>query len=217
MAYKFTFDISKLSVGLFEEAEKYSQIEGIHERLDEISTKLVKKYQIDEITGLSFSDSIILIQDIIRIQIKNRLLRTYLIKSRKRAVFLPHCCRKYMDSNCKAEFKSETSTYICKHCSKDCMVSQATNFANKENYDVFVLPGGSCVGKIFEKYSYDGIIGVACTEELKLGTECLMEYKIPAMSVPLTKNGCSGTKFNLQMFKKIIVGLKQKQPKMDIS
>jgi len=217
MAYKFTFDISKLSVGLFEEAEKYSQIEGIHERLDEISTKLVKKYQIDEITGLSFSDSIILIQDIIRIQIKNRLLRTYLIKSRKRAVFLPHCCRKYMDSNCKAEFKSETSTYICKHCSKDCMVSQATNFANKENYDVFVLPGGSCVGKIFEKYRYDGIIGVACTEELKLGTECLMEYKIPAMSVPLTKNGCSGTKFNLQMFKKIIVGLKQKQPKMDIS
>jgi len=192
MAYKFTFDISKLSVGLFEEAEKYSQIEGIHERLDEISTKLVK-------------------------QIKNRLLRKYFIKSRKRAVFLPHCCRKYMDSNCKAEFKSETSTYICKHCSKDCMVSQATNFANKENYDVFVLPGGSCVGKIFEKYSYDGIIGVACTEELKLGTECLMEYKIPAMSVPLTKNGCSGTKFNLQMFKKIIVGLKQKQPKMDIS
>jgi uncharacterized protein len=61
-----------------------------------------------------------------------------------------------MDSNCKAEFKPETSTYICKHCSKDCMVSQATKFAKKENYDVFVLPGRSCVGKIFEKYVYDG-------------------------------------------------------------
>ena len=205
MAYKFTFDISKLPVELFEETEKYSQIEGIHERLDEISTKLVKKYQIDKLTDLSFSESIILIQDVIRIQIKNRLLRKYFIKSRKRAVFLPHCCRKYMDSNCKAEFKPETSTYICKHCSKDCMVSQATKFAKKENYDVFVLPGGSCVGKIFEKYAYDGIIGVACTDELKLGTECLMELKIPALGIPLTKNGCSGTKFNLQTFKKIVV------------
>ena len=205
MAYKFTFDISKLPVELFEETEKYSQIEGINERLDEISTKLVKKYQIDKLTDLSFSESILLIQDVVRIQIKNRLLRKYFIKSRKRAVFLTHCCRKHMDSNCKAEFKPETSTYICKHCSKDCMVSQATKFAKKENYDVFVLPGGSCVGKIFEKYRYDGIIGVACTEELKLGTECLMEYKIPAMSVPLVKNGCSGTKFNLQTFKKIIV------------
>ena len=204
MAYKFTFDISKLPVELFEETEKYSQIEETHERFDEISTKLVKKYQIDKLTDLSFSKSIILIQDVIRIQIKNRLLNKYFIKSRKRAVFLPHCCRKYMDSNCKAEFKPETSTYICKHCSKDCMVSQATKFAKKENYDVFVLPGGSCVSKIFEKYVYDGIIGVACTEELKLGTECLMEYKIPAMSVPLVKNGCSGTKFNLQTFKNII-------------
>ena len=204
MAYKFTFDISKLPLELFEETEKYSQIAGIHERLDEISTKLVKKYQIDKLADLSFSESIILIQDAIRIQIKNRLLRKYFIKSKKRAVFLPHCCRKYMDSNCKAEFKSETSTYVCKHCSKDCMVSQATKFAKKENYDVFVLPGGSCVSKIFEKYAYDGIIGVACTEELKLGTECLMEYKIPAMSVPLVKNGCSGTKFNLQTFKNII-------------
>ena len=205
MAYKFTFDISKLPVELFEETEKYSQIEGIHEKLDEISTKLVKKYQLDKLTGLSFSDSIILIQDIIRIHIQNRLLRKYFIKSRKRAVFLPHCCRKHMDSNCKAEFKPETSTYICKHCSKDCMVSQATKFAKKENYDVFVLPGGSCVNKIFEKYAYDGIIGVACTDELKLGAECLMEFKIPAMGVPLIKNGCSGTKFNLQTLKKIIV------------
>ena len=88
------------------------------------------------------------------------------------------------------------------------MVSRAAKLAKKENYDVFVLPGGSCVGKIFEKYAYDGIIGVACTDELKLGTECLMELKIPALGIPLTKNGCSETQFNLQTFKKIIVEAK---------
>jgi hypothetical protein len=204
MAYKFTFDISKLPLALFSDTEKHSQIEGISEKIEDISRKLVKKYQLEKLTGLSINNSTILIQDIIKIHIQNRLIKKIFYRSKKRAVFLPHCCRKYMNSNCKAEFKPQTSTYICKHCSKDCMVSQATKFAKKEKYDVYVLPGSSCVSKIFKNNAYDGIIGIACTDELKLGTDCLMELNIPALGIPLIKNGCSGTKFNLQEFKSIL-------------
>ena len=85
-----------------------------------------------------------------------------------------------MDSNCKAAFKLDTSSYECKHCSKDCMVSQATSYAKKEGYDVYVLPGASCLSKIFEKKRYEGIVGVACTDEIKLAIKTLMKlyYKI---------------------------------------
>ena len=84
------------------------------------------------------------------------------------------------------------------------MISQATKFAKKENYDVYILPGASCVGKIFQKVKYSGIVGVACTEELKVASECLKEFKIPAQGIILTKNGCCETLFNFELFKKIL-------------
>ena len=205
MSYKFSFDLTKLPFELFKESEKFSQMANIIENINEIAIDLVKKYNVDKITGLPFSDSITLVEDIIDVQIKNQILKKYFLKSKKRAVFLPHCCRKHMDSNCKAEFNSETSSYICKHCSKNCMVSQATKFAKRKNYDVYILPGSSCVEKILQTNAYDGIIGVACTNELKLATRCLMEFKIATQCIPLTKNGCSGTKFNLETLKKIII------------
>jgi len=210
MAYKFTFDLSELPIGLFKKTEKYSQQKNIHQKISEISRKLVEKFDIDKMTGLLKAESIILIEDIIEIHIKNQALKKFFKKSKKRAVFLPHCCRKYMDSNCKATFNSEISSYTCQHCSKDCMVSQATTFAKKEGYDVYILPGASCASKIFQKTRYGGIIGIACTDELKLAAKCLMEFKIPGQGIPLIKNGCSGTIFDFSIFKKIIVETKEK-------
>ena len=109
-----------------------------------------------------------------------------------------------MDSRCKAEFSSETSTYHCKHCSKDCLVSKATKIAEKENYDVYILPGASCIRKIINKKLYDGIIGIACTDELNLGIEILDDHSISAQAIPLLKNGCSDTEFNIETLKKLI-------------
>ena len=109
-----------------------------------------------------------------------------------------------MDSRCKAEFRTNTSSYVCKHCSKDCLISKATRLAEKERYDVYILPGASCVRKIISLKSYDGIVGVACTEEIKLATDMLKDLGISSQAIPLLKNGCSDTRFNLETLKEVI-------------
>ena len=88
---------------------------------------------------------------------------------------------------------------------RDCMVSQATKYAKKEGYDVYILPGASCLSKIFQKERYEGIVGIACTDEIKLAVKSLMKLKIPCEAIPLLKNRCSGTKFNFENLKNILV------------
>ena len=204
MSYDFTFDLSKLPQTLFKEISEFSEKGGITEKIGEIAINLVKKFNIDKITGLPTCDSITVIEDLIDANIKNSIHKESFVKTNKRVLFLPHCCRKYMDSRCKADFDPKTSSYICKHCSNDCQVHKATGLAKKENFDVFVLPGSSCVKKIFQKNSYDGVIGVACTEEIGLATKILERFNISVQNIPLIKNGCSGTKFNFKFLKMVI-------------
>jgi hypothetical protein len=204
MAYKFTFDISKLPKKLFIETYEFCELNPNIESLDDIAEKFVKKFDVDKLSGLTFDNAKILIQDIIDIQIKNIHLRNYFDKSHSRALFLPHCCRKFMDSRCKAEFKIETSSYECSNCSNDCMVNLATRIAKTEGYDVYILPGASCLSKIFDKKRYEGVVGIACTDEIKLANKCLFKLKIPAQAIPLLKNGCAETLFSVDALRKIL-------------
>ena len=205
MSYDFTFDLSKLSQTLFKEISEFSEMGRItYEKIGEIAITLVKKFNVDKITGLTACDSIIVIEDLINANIKNSHHREHFLKTNKRVLFLPHCCRKYMDSRCMAGFDTETSSYICKHCSNDCQVHKATELSKKENFDIYVLPGSSCVKKIIQKNSYDGVIGVACTEEISLSTKILEKFNIAVQNIPLIKNGCSGTQFNFEFFKRVV-------------
>lgn len=198
MACKFTFDLSKIPRELFEETEVFVKQISLKRKIDTFAKNMVKKYNIDKLGDLSFNDALSVMRDIIEIQKSNQRLKTFFVKSNDRAVFLPHCCRKYMDSNCKATFEPTTSTYTCTHCSKDCMVNKATEYAKNEGYDVYILPGASCLNKIFTKKKYTGIIGIACTDEIKLASKSLLKMRIPTQAIPLLKNGCAGTLFNLE-------------------
>ena len=204
MSYSFTFDLSKLSQTLFKDIAELSEKGKVPKKIGDMARNLVKRFNVNKITGLPVGDSITVIEDIINIHIKNSLYREPFLKTSKRALFLPHCCRKYMDSRCKANFDLETSTYICNHCSEDCLINQATKLGKKENYDVYVLPGGSCVRKIIQKNAYKGIVGVACTDELKLAEGILEQFDISSQGIPLLKNGCSETRFNFETLRKII-------------
>ena len=51
--------------------------------------------------------------------------------------------------------------------------------------------------KITKNNKYEGILGVACTEELKIGGEYLKSIGVAGQALPLLKNGCASTKFNL--------------------
>lgn len=204
MAYKFTFDISKLPKEVSDEIIKFCEKKTKNLKINEIADKLVKKYNIDKKIGLTFEETVTLIKDFLLIEINNNFLKRYFTKANKKALFLPHCCRKYMDSNCKAVFKQETASYECQHCSSDCMVSQATKYAKQEGYDVYILPGASCLNKIFQKQKYEAIVGVACTDEIKLATESLNKLNIPVQAIPLLKNGCAGTVFSFKALKGVL-------------
>lgn len=208
MGYSFTFDLSKLSHSLFKEIAEFSEKGKITERIGDVAKNLVKKFNVDKITGLAIHDSITIIEDLINANLKNSLHKENFqsTSNNRRVIFLPHCCRKYMDSRCKAGFDSKTSSYLCKHCSEDCQVHLATQLAKKEKYDLFVLPGSSCVKKIFQNKIYEGVIGVACTEEIVLVTNILEQLNIASQNVPLIKNGCSSTKFNFETLKNVILG-----------
>jgi hypothetical protein len=165
---------------------------------------MIKTFKIQEATGLNISDAVVVIQDLIDMQAVNLIQRKKFLQTKKRALFLPHCSRKYMDGRCKAVFDESIPSYVCAHCSPDCQVNKADGLARKKGYDVFVLPGGSCAAKILKSGGYEGIVGVACGEEIKLSGELLSETGLAGQAIPLIKNGCSSTVFNMDTLVKTL-------------
>lgn len=160
--------------------------------------EVIKKFKIQEATGLNFSDIVILLQDLIEIQARNVVEREKFLQTHRRALFLPHCSRKYMDGRCKATFNPDVPTYVCVHCSSDCLINKAVTFAENKGYDVYILPGGSCINKILTSKCYDGAVGVACGEEIKISGDALKSRGVAGQAVPLIKNGCANTVFNTE-------------------
>ena len=176
----------------------------MHKRAGKIALEIVKRFKVQELTGLNLSDAVLLLEDLIDIQARNIVERENFMQTGKRALFLPHCSRKYMDNRCKADFNPKIPTYVCNHCSSDCLIHKAVTVAEKKGYDVYILPGGSCIPKILKTKHYEGVVGVACGEEIKLGGEILRKLGITGQAVPLIKNGCANTSFNLETLLKIL-------------
>jgi len=204
MPYKFTFDISKTPHHFFAEIAVASYQRGVHKVFLNTLQDIIKKFRLQEATGLNVQDAIVLIQDLIDIQAANLMTRGKFLETKKRALFLPHCSRKYMDGRCKAMFDANIPSYVCAHCSPDCDVNKADKIAKEKGYDVYVLPGGSCVPKILKTHKYEGIVGVACGEEVKMSLDLLSSMSVIGQSVPLLKNGCSNTVFNLETLTKTL-------------
>jgi hypothetical protein len=204
MPYKFTFDISKASQHFFAELAVIGYQKGLNKVLGRTLQDIVKKFKIQEATGLNLQDTVILIQDLVDMHAVNLMERNRFLQTHKRALFLPHCTRKYMDSRCKAIFDSSLPSFVCAHCSVDCMVNQAEAVAKAKGYDVYVLPGGSCVSKILSVNKYEGVVGVACGDEAKMSLDVLNGMGVVGQAVPLLKNGCANTTFNLETLTKTL-------------
>lgn len=204
MPYKFTFDISKTPHHFFTELALAGYQRGVHKVFLNTLQDIIKKFRIQEATGLNVQDAVVLFQDLIDIQASNLIQRGKFLQTKKRALFLPHCSRKYMDGRCKAIFDTNIPSYICAHCSPDCEVNKADSLAKQKGYDVYILPGGSCVPKILKANKYEGIIGVACGEEVKMSLDLLNSMDVTGQSVPLLKNGCASTVFNMDTLAKTL-------------
>jgi hypothetical protein len=177
---------------------------GMHKTFLKTARDLILKFRIQEATGLNLSDAVVLLQDLIDLQAINTIERRKFLQTKARALFLPHCARKYMDCRCKATFNSEIPSYICSHCSDDCLVNKADQYAKKKGYDVYLLPGGSCIPKILKSSKYEGIVGVACGEEMKMLSPLLSCMDVAGQGIPLIKNGCANTIFNVETLVKVL-------------
>jgi hypothetical protein len=204
MPYKFTFDLSNVPRFFFTELATVSYQTGMHTAVLKTSLDIIKKFKIEETTGLNVNDAVVLLHDLMDMQAANMLDRDKFLESKKRALLLPHCSRKYMDSRCKAFFDTSIPSYICAHCSEDCLVSQADKVAKEKGYDIFVLPGGSCIPKILGNTKYEGVVGVACGEEAKMLRPLLSNMNVAVQAIPLIKNGCANTVFNMETLVKVL-------------
>lgn len=204
MPYNFTFDLSKLPRFFFNELAILSYQKGMHKTVLNTLKDVIIKFKIQEATGLNLTDAVVLFQDLVELNGINLVQRKKFLKTKKRALFLPHCTRKYMDNRCQATFDPTLPSYKCKHCSEDCLVSKANCLAKSKGYDVYVVPGGSCVPKIVKKTMYEGAIGIACGEEMKMSGEVLSSMDVAGQAIPLIKNGCANTAFSLETLRKTL-------------
>jgi len=197
MPYKFTFDFSKTPHHFFTEIALASYQKGVHKVFLKTLQGIIRKFKIQEATGLNLQDAVVVIQDLIDMQAWNMMQHENFLRTRKRALFLPHCSRKFMDGRCKATFEASLPSYVCAKCSPDCNINKAVTTAKAKGYDVYVVPGGSCIPKILKTKGYEGAIGVACGEEIKMSGELLNSMNVAGQGVPLLKNGCANTVFNM--------------------
>src|SRR5665647_1019418 len=204
MPYRFTFDLSKVPRFFFTEIAKVSYQKGMHKAVLNKLHELILRFKIQEATGLNLADAVVLLKDFIDLQAINSIERGRFLQTKKRAIFLPHCSRKYMDNRCKASFNPDIPNYTCAHCSEDCMVNKADLYARKKGYDVYLLPGGSCIPKILKNSRYEGIVGVACGEEMKIMGPLLSGMNVTGQGIPLIKNGCASTVFNMETLRKVL-------------
>ena len=204
MPYKFTFDLTKVPHFFFNEIATVSYQRGMHKTFIKKLQELIVTFRIQEATGLNLSDALVLLEDFIDLQSTNMVERGKFLQSKRRALFLPHCSRKYLDNRCKAGFSPDIPTYTCAHCSEDCLVNQASQVAGEKGYDVYVVPGGSCIPKILKSTKYEGIVGVACGEEIKMFGPYFNDTDMARQSIPLIKNGCANTIFNMETLTKVL-------------
>ena len=204
MPYQFTFDLSTVPHFFFSEIARISYQKGMHKKLLNTLQDVIKNCRIQEATGLNLSDAVVLLQDFIDLQAVNLLERRRFLQAKKRALFLPHCSRKYMDRRCKAFFDANIPSYTCAHCSNDCLINKAERLAKAKGYDVYVIPGGSCISKILKTNQYEGVAGVACGEEIKISVDALGSMNVAGQAIPLIKNGCANTAFNMETLVKTL-------------
>lgn len=202
--YSFIYDLTHIPQGGLKKLFALTYKARLHKLLGGHAKRLVKAFKIDEATGLNLVDAIALIEDLIEVQVANKIQRDKFEKAQRRALLLPHCARSRMDKQCMADFKADVPTYDCKSCRASCLINKATALGKAKGYDVYVIPGGACAERILKDKKYDGVVGVACGMELKMGLGLMKKLGIPGQGIFLTKNGCSNTSLNLQNLARIL-------------
>ncbi len=204
MPYSFVYDLNKITQTKFNQVIETAYKTGVTKLLTVNAKNLVKLFKLDKMTGLNLAEAITLVEDFIQVQNENNLQREKFEKAKTKALLIPHCLRTHMDRKCMADFDPEIPSYSCNQCQADCLVNKVTRMGKKRDYDIYVIPGGSCAEKILREKNYKAVVGIACGSELKMALGVLKKLDISGQGVILTKNGCANTKIDLESLKKIL-------------
>jgi hypothetical protein len=204
MPYDFNFDLSGIPRQFFRELSRVAEERQLHKRFGLRARDIAERFKLSEATGLDVETILFLMEDMVDVQIQNMKQKERFMGTIDRALFLPHCARKYMDGKCKASFDSGVPTYQCVHCSEDCQVGQAAKLGEERRYSVFIVPGGSCIPGIIKRGDFKAIVGVACGMEMKPALQMIQKFDLPGQAVPLLKNGCANTSFSIHYLEAVL-------------
>jgi uncharacterized protein len=111
----------------------------------------------------------------------------------ERLVFMPQCIR----STDKCQAREESAEYICVGCGA-CKAAEIVSKGAELGYmGVFILKGGSAVSRLIEKKKPQAVLGIACHFEGALGILECERQGVPVQCVPLLRDGCADTDFEL--------------------
>jgi len=203
MPYPFTFDLSRLSRPLLDELKGLAARLRPKAPLKRVAKHLVVKLRLDVELGLNRDSAERIVGDLLNIWRINERSREAFVKARRKALILPHCARRFMDARCKAILNPAVPTYLCQGCSQDCLIKLAKDIGESLGYEVYVVPGGSCLKGILSR-GYEAVVGVACPEEIVKAAPLLAELGVVGQAVPLLRNGCANTTFSLALLREIV-------------
>lgn len=87
MPYKFTFDLSKIPRFVFTEIAKASYSTRMHKQVGKKAHEIIKKFKIEEATGLNLYDAVTLLEDLMETQARNLIERERFVQTKKRTCF----------------------------------------------------------------------------------------------------------------------------------
>jgi len=124
------------------------------------------------------------------IRVKNAAYRRRFIETphSQRVILLPQCLR---PRDCPGE--RTDYGYRCVRCGR-CMVQRVVDLAGRLGYKgVYILSGGSVVKRVLAEAKPQACLGVACLNELVLGSLLTEKMGVVAQGVKLTRDGCVET------------------------
>ncbi|MDY6865705.1 MAG: DUF116 domain-containing protein [Halobacteriota archaeon] len=120
----------------------------------------------------------------------------------KRLLILPHCMKRA--SSCKGNYSE--SGFNCVYCDKSCPTFRLKTFAEVLGYRVLIAPGTNILKKYLDAKTPEGIVYVACYEELVSGLNLIRSKRpeIPVLVKALSKTGCSNTSVDVDKVKNVL-------------
>jgi len=110
----------------------------------------------------------------------------------RRVLLLPQCLR---DKRvCPA--KLDEFGLLCELCGS-CATGELQSMAEELGYVVLVAEGTTVVTKLLESGQVDAVIGVSCLSALQRSFPFTAAAAVPALAIPLVRDGCSSTELDL--------------------